>query len=69
MKTTMEKKGRVRPIEERDGETILDRVMAVVDQVHAEVEEVFDWLAVRWSEKIREKLTMGAWLAIKEVDR
>ena len=59
MKTTVEKRGRVRPIEERDGETILDRAMVVVDRVHAEVEEVFDWLAVRWSEKIREKLTVG----------
>ena len=59
MKTTMEKRGRVRPFKERDGETILDQAMAVVDRVHAEVEEVFDWSAVRWSEKIREKLTVG----------
>ena len=69
MKTTVEKRGRVRLIKERDGETVLDRAMAVVDRVHAEVEEVFDWLAVRWSEKMREKLTVGAWLAIGEVDR
>ena len=41
----------------------------MVDQVHAEVEEVFDWSMVRWSEKMREKLTVGAWLAIGEVDR
>ena len=68
MKTTVEKKGRVRLIEERDGETVLDRVMAVVDWVHAEVEEVFDWSMVRWSEKMKEKLTVGAWLAIGEVD-
>ena len=53
MKTTMEKRGRVRPIEERDGETIPDRAMVVVDWVHAEVDEAFDWSAVRWSEKIR----------------
>jgi len=59
MKTTVEKRGRVRPIEERDGETVLDRAMAVVDQVLVEVEEVFYWSAMRWSEKIREKLTMG----------
>ena len=59
MKTTMEKRGRVRPIKERDGETIPDRAMAVVDRVHAEVEEVFDWSVVRWSEKMREKLTVG----------
>ena len=59
MKTTVEKKGRVRLIEERDGETVLDRAIAVVDRVHAEVEEVFDWSAVRWSETIREKLTVG----------
>ena len=42
MKTTMEKRGRVRPFKERDGETVLDRAMAVVDWVHAKVEEVFD---------------------------
>ena len=59
MKTTVEKKGRVRLIEERDGETVLDRVMAVVDWVHAEVEEVFDWSVVRWSKKMREKFTVG----------
>ena len=59
MKTTVEKKGRVRLIEERDGETVLDRAMAVVDRVHAEVEEVFDWLVVRWSKKMREKFTVG----------
>ena len=59
MKTTVEKRGRVRPIEERDGETVPDRAMAVVDQVLAEVEEVFYWSTMRWSEKIREKLTMG----------
>ena len=41
MKTTVEKKGRVRLIEERDGETVLDQAMAVVDRVHAEV-KVFD---------------------------
>ena len=69
MKTTVEKRGRVRPIEERDGDTVPDRVMAVVDQVLVEVEEVFDWLTVRWSEKMREKLIVGAWLAIGEVDR
>ena len=38
MKTTVEKRGRVRPIEKRDGETVPDRAMAVVDQVHAEVD-------------------------------
>ena len=59
MKTTVEKKGRVRLIEERDCETVLDRVMAVVDWVHAEVEEVFDWSLVRWSKKMREKFTVG----------
>ena len=59
MKTTMEKRGRVRPIEESDGETVPDRAIAVMDRVHVEVEEVFDWLAVRWSEKMREKLTVG----------
>ena len=59
MKTTVEKRGRVRPIEERDGETVPDRAMAMVDRVHAEVEEVFDWSVVRWSEKMREKLTVG----------
>ena len=59
MKTTVEKKGRVRLIEERDGETVLDRAMAVVDRVHAEVEEVFDSLVVRWSKKMREKFTVG----------
>ena len=59
MKTTVEKKGRVRLIEERDGETVLDRAMAVVDRVHAEVEEVFDWSLVRWSKKMREKFTVG----------
>ena len=59
MKTTVEKKGRVRLIEERDCETVLDRVMAVVDWVHAEVEEVFDWSVVRWSNKMREKFTVG----------
>ena len=69
MKTTVEKRGRVRPIEEKDGDTVPDRDMAMVDSFHAEVEEVFDWLTVRWSEKIREKLTVGAWLAIGEVDR
>ena len=42
MKTIVEKRGRVRPIEERDGDTVLDRAMAVVDQVRVEVEEVFD---------------------------
>ena len=68
MKTTVEKRRRVRPIEERDGDTVPDRAMAVVDQVHAEVEEVFDWSTVRWSEKMKEKLTVGAWLAIGEVD-
>ena len=41
MKTIVEKKGRVRPFEERDGKTVLDQAMAVVDRVHAEV-EVFD---------------------------
>ena len=56
MKTTVEKRGRVRPIEERDGDTVPDRDMAVVDQVHAEVEEVFDWSVVRWSEKMRETI-------------
>ena len=60
MKTTVEKRGRVRPFEERDGDTVLDRAMVVVDQVHAKVEEVFDWSTVRWSEKMREKLTVGA---------
>ena len=69
MKTTVEKRGRVRPIEERDGDTVPDRVMAVVDQFRVEVEEVFDWLTVSWSEKMREKLIVGAWLAIGEVDR
>ena len=69
MKTTVEKRGRVRPFEERDGDTVLDRAMVVVDQVHAEAEEVFDWSTVRWSEKMREKLIVGAWLAIREVDR
>ena len=59
MKTTVEKRGRVRSIEERDGETVPNQAMAVVDRVHAELEEVFDWSAVRWSEKIREKLTVG----------
>ena len=59
MKTTVEKRGRVRPIKERDGETVPDRAMAVVDRVHVEVEEVFDWSAVRWSEKMREKLIVG----------
>ena len=59
MKTTMEKRGRVRSIEERDGETVPNQAMAVVDRVHAELEEVFDWSAVRWSEKMREKLTVG----------
>ena len=59
MKTTVEKRVRVRPIEERDGDTVPDRVMAVVDQFRVEVEEVFDWLTVRWSEKMREKLTVG----------
>ena len=59
MKTTVEKRGRVRSIEERDGETVPNQAMAVVDRVHAEVEEVFDWSAVRWSEKMREKLTVG----------
>ena len=59
MKTTVEKKGRVRLIEERDGETVLDRAIAVVDRVHAEVEEVFDWSVVRWSKKMREKFTVG----------
>ena len=59
MKTTVEKRGRVRLIEERDGETVPNQAMAVVDRVHAELEEVFDWSAVRWSEKIREKLTVG----------
>ena len=59
MKTTVEKRGRVRSIEERDGETVPNQAMAVVDRVHAELEEVFDWLAVRWSEKMREKLTVG----------
>ena len=55
----MEKRGRVRSIEARDGETIPDRAMAVVDEVHAEVDEVFDWSVMRWSEKMREKLTVG----------
>ena len=59
MKTTMEKRWRVRPFKERDGETVLDRAMAVVDRVHAEVEEVFDWSMVKWSEKMKEKLTVG----------
>ena len=59
MKTTVEKRGRVRLIEERDGETVPNQAMAVVDRVHAELEEVFDWSAVRWSEKMREKLTVG----------
>ena len=59
MKTTMEKRGRVRSIEERDGETVPNQAMAVVDRVHAELEEVFDWSAVRWSEKMKEKLTVG----------
>ena len=31
----------------------------MVDRVHVEVEEVFDWSVVRWSEKMREKLTVG----------
>ena len=31
MKTIMEKRGRVRPIEERDGDTVPDQAMAVVD--------------------------------------
>ena len=53
------KRERVRLIEERDGDTVPDRDMAVVDQVHAEVEEVFDWSTVRWSEKMRAKLTVG----------
>ena len=51
MKTTVEKKGRVRPIEERDGDTVPDRAMVVVDQVHVEVEKVFDWSTVRWSDR------------------
>ena len=59
MKTTVEKRGRVRSIEERDGETVPNQAMAVVDRVHVELEEVFDWSAVRWSEKMREKLTVG----------
>ena len=59
MKTTVEKRGRVRSIEERDGETVPNQAMAVVDRVHAELEEVFDWSAVRWSEKMKEKLTVG----------
>ena len=59
MKTTVEKRGRVRLIEERDGETVPNQAMAVMDRVHAELEEVFDWSAVRWSEKMREKLTVG----------
>ena len=59
MKTTVDKRGRVRLIEERDGETVPNQAMAVVDRVHAELEEVFDWSAVRWSEKMREKLTVG----------
>ena len=42
MKTTVEKRGRVRSIEERDGETVPNQAMAVVDRVHAELEEVFD---------------------------
>ena len=37
----------MRPIKERDGETIPDRAMAVVDRVHAEVKEAFDWSVVR----------------------
>ena len=61
----MEKRGRVRPIEARDGETIPDRAMAMVDWVHVEVDEVFDWSVMRWSEKIREKLIVG----YKENDR
>ena len=56
MKTSMEKGGRMRPIKERDGEIVPDRAMAVVDRVHAEVEEVFDWSVVRWSEKMRETI-------------
>ena len=59
MKTTVEKWGRVRPIEEKDGEMVPDRAMAVVDRVHAEVEEAFNWSAMRWSEKMREKLIVG----------
>ena len=59
MKTTVEKRGRVRPIEEKDGEMVPDRAMAVVDRVHAEVEEAFNWSAMRWSEKMREKLIVG----------
>ena len=51
MKTTVEKRGRVRPFEERDGDNVLDRAMVVVDQVHAEVEKVFDWSTVRWSDR------------------
>ena len=31
----------------------------MVDWVHAEVEEVFDWSVVRWSKKMREKFTVG----------
>ena len=42
MKTTVEKRGRVRSIEERDGETVPNQAMVVVDRVHAELEEVFD---------------------------
>ena len=59
MKTTVEKRGRVRPIEERDGEIVPNQAMAVVDRVHAELEEVFDWSMVKWSEKMKEKLTVG----------
>ena len=59
MKTTVEKRGGVRPIEERDGETVPNQAMAVVDRVHAEVEEAFNWSAMRWSEKMREKLIVG----------
>ena len=59
MKTTVEKRGRVRSIEERDGETVPNQAMAVVDRVHAEVEEAFNWSAMRWSEKMREKLIVG----------
>ena len=69
MKTTVEKRGRVRPFEERDGDIVPNQATVVVDQVLTEVEEVFDWSTVRWSEKMREKLIVGAWLAIREVDR
>ena len=67
MKTSVEKGGRMRPIKERDGEIVPDRAMAVVDRVHAEVEEVFDWSVVRWSEKMRETIwPRGRWQQDRE---